>query len=143
MLLVLRAGGSHAGWGFQLQSPVFIALLASLIFLLALSLAGQFEIGLSLTSAGSSLVDRADRDNTRAGKQSYSGASSPACWRPWWRLHALAAMGAAIGFALTQSTAVIFAVFTALALYWPLLICCSAGSRRGSRTAASGRGTER
>ena len=49
VLLVLRATGGHAGWGFQLQSPVFIALLASLIFLLALSLAGQFEIGLSLT----------------------------------------------------------------------------------------------
>ena len=117
VLLVLRAGGSHAGWGFQLQSPVFIALLASLIFLLALSLAGQFEIGLSLTSAGSSLVDRADPDNTRAGKQSYSGSfftgvlatvvATP-CTAPL--------MGAAIGFALTQSTAVIFAVFTALAL---------------------------
>ncbi len=28
VLLVLRAGGSQAGWGFQLQSPVFIAVLA-------------------------------------------------------------------------------------------------------------------
>src|SRR5208283_1424204 len=109
VLLVLRAGGSHAGWGFQLQSPVFIALLASLIFLLALSLAGQFEIGLSLTSAGSSLVDRADPDNTRAGKQSYAGSfftgvlatvvATP-CTAPL--------MGAAIGFALTQSTVVVF-----------------------------------
>jgi thiol:disulfide interchange protein DsbD len=112
VLLALRATGSHAGWGFQLQSPVFIALLASLIFLLALSLAGQFEIGLSLTSAGSSLVDRAG-----AGKQSYSGSfftgvlatvvATP-CTAPL--------MGAAIGFALTQSAAVVFAVFTALAL---------------------------
>ena len=112
VLLVLRAGGSHAGWGFQLQSPVFIALLASLIFLLALSLAGQFEIGLSLTSAGSSLVDKPGE-----GKQGYAGSfftgvlatvvATP-CTAPL--------MGAAIGFALTQSTAVIFAVFTALAL---------------------------
>jgi thiol:disulfide interchange protein DsbD len=112
VLLVLRATGSHAGWGFQLQSPVFIALLASLIFFLALSLAGQFEIGLSLTSAGSSLVDRAG-----AGKQSYSGSfftgvlatvvATP-CTAPL--------MGAAIGFALTQSAVVVFAVFTALAL---------------------------
>ena len=112
VLLALRATGSHAGWGFQLQSPVFIALLASLIFLLALSLAGQFEIGLSLTSAGSSLVDRPGE-----GKQGYSGSfftgvlatvvATP-CTAPL--------MGAAIGFALTQSAAVIFAVFTALAL---------------------------
>jgi thiol:disulfide interchange protein DsbD len=111
VLLVLRATGGHAGWGFQLQSPVFIALLASLIFFLALGLAGQFEIGLSLTSVGSSLVDRAG-----AGKQGYAGSfftgvlatvvATP-CTAPL--------MGAAIGFALTQSAAVIFAVFTALA----------------------------
>jgi thiol:disulfide interchange protein DsbD len=117
VLLALRATGSHAGWGFQLQSPVFIALLASLIFLLALSLAGQFEIGLSLTSVGSSLVDRPDQDKTGEGKQSYAGSfftgvlatvvATP-CTAPL--------MGAAIGFALTQSAAVIFAVFTALAL---------------------------
>ena len=117
VLLVLRATGSQAGWGFQLQSPVFIALLASLIFLLALSLAGQFEIGLSLTSVGSSLVDRPDQDKTGEGKQSYAGSfftgvlatvvATP-CTAPL--------MGAAIGFALTQSAAVTFAVFTALAL---------------------------
>jgi len=111
-LLVLRTTGSHAGWGFQLQSPVFIALLASLIFLLALSLAGQFEIGLTLTSAGSSLVDRVGE-----GKQGYAGSfftgvlatvvATP-CTAPL--------MGAAIGFALTQSAGVVFAVFTALAL---------------------------
>jgi thiol:disulfide interchange protein DsbD len=112
VLLVLRATGSHAGWGFQLQSPVFIALLASLIFLLALSLAGQFEIGLSLTSVGGSLVDKPGE-----GKQGYAGSfftgvlatvvATP-CTAPL--------MGAAIGFALTQSAPIIFAVFTALAL---------------------------
>jgi len=112
VLLVLRVTGSHAGWGFQLQSPVFIALLASLMFLLALSLAGQFEIGLSLTSVGSSLVDKPGE-----GKQGYAGSfftgvlatvvATP-CTAPL--------MGAAIGFALTQSVGVVFAVFTALAL---------------------------
>jgi len=106
-LLVLRATGTHVGWGFQLQSPVFVALLASLIFLLALSLAGQFDIGLSLTSAGGEL----------AQKQGYGGSfftgvlatvvATP-CAAPF--------MGAAIGFALTQAAGVTFAVFTALAL---------------------------
>src|SRR5438270_452420 len=32
VLLALRAGGSQAGWGFQLQSPVFLTLLAAGIF---------------------------------------------------------------------------------------------------------------
>ena len=107
VLLVLRATGSHAGWGFQLQSPVFIAVLASFMFFFALSLAGQFDIGLSLTSMGGSLAE----------KQGYAGSfftgvlatvvATP-CTAPL--------MGAAIGFALAQTAAVTFAVFTALAL---------------------------
>jgi thiol:disulfide interchange protein DsbD len=107
VLLVLRAGGSHAGWGFQLQSPGFLAVLASFMFFFALSLAGQFDIGLSLTSVGGEL----------AQKQGYAGSfftgvlatvvATP-CAAPF--------MGAAIGFALTQAAGVTFAVFTALAL---------------------------
>jgi thiol:disulfide interchange protein DsbD len=106
-LLVLRAGGSEAGWGFQLQSPVFIAILAIGLFFFALSLAGQFELGLSLTSVGGEL----------AQKQGYTGSfftgilatvvATP-CTAPL--------MGAAIGFALVQPTLVTFAIFTALAL---------------------------
>jgi thiol:disulfide interchange protein DsbD len=107
ILLVLRAGGSQAGWGFQLQSPVFIAILASFLFLFALSLAGQFDIGLSLTSTGGEL----------AKKEGYAGSfftgvlativATP-CTAPL--------MGAAVGFALAQPPAVTFAVFTALGL---------------------------
>jgi thiol:disulfide interchange protein DsbD len=107
VLLVLRATGSHAGWGFQLQSPFFLAVLASFMFFFALSLAGQFDIGLSLTSLGGSLAE----------KQGYAGSfftgvlatvvATP-CTAPL--------MGAAIGFALAQTAAVTFAVFTALAL---------------------------
>ncbi len=106
-LLVLRAGGSHAGWGFQLQSRAFLAVLASFMFFFALSLAGQFDIGLTLTSVGGSL----------AQKQGYAGSfftgvlatvvATP-CTAPL--------MGAAIGFALAQAAPVTFAVFTALAL---------------------------
>jgi thiol:disulfide interchange protein DsbD len=107
VLLVLRASGSHAGWGFQLQSPGFLAVLASFMFFFALSLAGQFDIGLSLTSVGGGL----------AQKQGYAGSfftgvlatvvATP-CTAPL--------MGAAIGFALAQTAGVTFAVFTALAL---------------------------
>jgi thiol:disulfide interchange protein DsbD len=106
-LLGLRAAGATLGWGFQFQSPVFLALMAGLLFFLGLSLAGQFEIGLTLTSAGGSL----------AQKQGYSGSfftgvlavvvATP-CTAPF--------MGAAIGYALAQSPVVTFAVFTALAL---------------------------
>ncbi len=107
VLLGLRAAGASLGWGFQFQSPAFLALMAGLLFFLGLSLAGQFEIGLSLTSAGGSL----------AAKQGYAGSfftgvlavivATP-CTAPF--------MGAAIGYALAQPAAVTFCVFTAIAL---------------------------
>ncbi|MGC2161360.1 MAG: thioredoxin family protein [Silvibacterium sp.] len=107
ILLTLRAAGHNLGWGFQFQSPLFLVLLALLLFFLGLSLAGQFEIGLSVTSAGSSL----------AAKQGYAGSfftgvlavvvATP-CTAPL--------MGAAIGYALTRSAIVSITVFTAVAL---------------------------
>jgi len=107
LLLGLRAAGHQLGWGFQFQSPVFLAIMALFLFFLALSLAGQFEIGLSLTSAGGEL----------ANKGGYAGSfftgvlamvvATP-CTAPF--------MGAAIGYALGASAVVSFAVFTALGL---------------------------
>ncbi len=107
LLLGLRAAGATLGWGFQFQSPIFLLGLAGLLFFFALSLAGQFEIGLTLTSAGGSL----------AAKQGYAGSfftgvlavivATP-CTAPF--------MGTAIGYALAQPAAVTFAIFTALAL---------------------------
>jgi thiol:disulfide interchange protein DsbD len=106
-LLILRAAGATLGWGFQFQSPVFLALMAALLFFLGLSLAGQFEIGLTLTSAGGAL----------AAKQGYAGSfftgvlavivATP-CTAPF--------MGTAIGYALAQPAAATFTIFTALAL---------------------------
>ncbi len=107
ILVSLRAAGRQLGWGFQFQSPIFLAMIALLFFFLGLALAGQFEIGLSLTSAGGSF----------AQKQGFAGSfftgvlamvvATP-CTAPF--------MGAAIGYALAHSAAVSFAVFTALAL---------------------------
>ena len=55
-LLISRAVGRQVGWGFQLQSPTFVALLALLLFLMGLALAGQFELGLSVTGRGDALT---------------------------------------------------------------------------------------
>ncbi|MGB6827924.1 MAG: thioredoxin family protein [Terracidiphilus sp.] len=107
VLLVLRAAGASLGWGFQFQSPIFLMLMAGLLFFMGLSLAGQFEIGLTLTSTGGSLV----------AKQGYAGSfftgvlavivATP-CTAPF--------MGPALGYAIGAPVAVTFAVFTALAL---------------------------
>lgn len=107
VLVSLRAAGRQLGWGFQFQSPMFLALMAMLLFFLGLALAGQFEMGLSLTGAGGAL----------AQKHGFAGSfftgvlamvvATP-CTAPF--------MGAAIGYALAHSAAVSFAVFTLLAL---------------------------
>ncbi len=43
-LWFLRRLGSAAGWGFQFQSPIFIALIAWIILTVGLNLAGVFEV---------------------------------------------------------------------------------------------------
>lgn len=58
-VLALRAGGSSAGWAFQLQDPRVILLLLLLMTAIALSLAGLFELpsiglGGGLAAAGGS-----------------------------------------------------------------------------------------
>jgi thiol:disulfide interchange protein DsbD len=107
VLLILRAAGAILGWGFQFQSPVFLALVAELLFFLGLSLAGEFELGLALTGTGTQL----------ASKEGYAGSfftgvlavvvATP-CTAPL--------MGTAIGYALTQQAPQIFTIFTFLAL---------------------------
>lgn len=103
-LLALRAGGEQIGWGFQLQSPPFVAFLASLFLLLALNLFGVFEMGESLSSVGGN-APRSGLAGSFWGGALATLTATP-CTAPF--------MGSALGFALAQPAAVNFAVFTAL-----------------------------
>ena len=58
VLLLLRAGGEAIGWGFQLQSPWLIGLLAYLFFALALSLSGVVQFGVRLMGVGSNVTEQ-------------------------------------------------------------------------------------
>ncbi len=106
-LLLLRAGGRQLGWGFQFQSPVFVALMAMLLFFLGLSLAGQFEIGLTFTSAGGALARRSGYAGSFFTGVLAMVVATP-CTAPF--------MGVAIGFALAQPAVITFFIFTAVAL---------------------------
>jgi len=55
LLLALRASGAQLGWGFQLQSPVFVFAMAAFLLVFALNLSGLFEVGLSATGVGGKL----------------------------------------------------------------------------------------
>ncbi|HYC68637.1 protein-disulfide reductase DsbD domain-containing protein [Brevundimonas sp.] len=58
VLLALRAAGQAAGWGFQLQSPAVIAMLALLMLAVGLNLSGVFHVGAGLQGVGSGPLAR-------------------------------------------------------------------------------------
>ncbi len=107
VLLALRSGGAALGWGFQFQSPTFVALITLLLFFFGLSLAGQFEFGLTLTSAGGRLAAEEGAAGSFFTGVLATIVATP-CTAPF--------MGAAIGFALAQSAGVSLLIFTSIAL---------------------------
>lgn len=107
VLLALRQAGSQIGWGFQLQEPRFVAGLAILMFVMAMSFAGLLELGARLAGLGQSLTEaQGDRGAFFTGVLACVVASP--CTAPF--------MGTALGFALAQPAVVALAVFAALGL---------------------------
>jgi len=94
VLLILRAGGASLGWGFQLQSPLLVTLLAYLMLLVGLNLSGIFSVGSRLMNAGQSLTGYSGLLNTFATGVLAVIVASP-CTAPF--------MGAALGFAITRT----------------------------------------
>jgi thiol:disulfide interchange protein DsbD len=107
LLLALRAGGEQIGWGFQLQSPVFVAGLAVLFTLIALNLSGLFEFGSVLPSGVASLRLRHPMaDSFLTGVLAVAVASP--CTAPF--------MGAALGLAFTLPAVPSLLLFATLGL---------------------------
>ncbi len=106
-LLALREAGSAVGWGFQLQEPGVVFGLALLFFLLGLNLLGAFELVNITPQALANWRDQRPTVDAFASGVLAVVAASP-CTAPF--------MGAALGFALTQSTVVSLSVFAALGL---------------------------
>ncbi|MCO4755779.1 MAG: thioredoxin family protein, partial [Bacteriovoracaceae bacterium] len=52
VVLALKSSGEQIGWGFQLQSPLFVFIMMAVIFILALNMMGLFEF---VTPGGSKL----------------------------------------------------------------------------------------
>ena len=55
ILFYIKGQGQSAGWGFQLQNPWFVWTLIVVMYVFALNLFGLFELGTSLTNAGSKI----------------------------------------------------------------------------------------
>jgi len=105
VLLGLRAGGEEIGWGFQLQSPLFVTLLIYLLLAVGLNLSGVFEFGGGLAGVGDGLTHG---DGYRASF--FTGllttlVATP-CTAPF--------MAPALGAALTQPAINALCIFAAL-----------------------------
>jgi thiol:disulfide interchange protein/DsbC/DsbD-like thiol-disulfide interchange protein len=107
VLSVMRSAGHLVGWGFQLQSPVFLLLLCWLFFALTLNLLGIFELELLNPNWGHQLVRLGGLWGSFFTGVLAVVVASP-CTAPF--------MGVALGFGLSQSTGVLIAVFLMLGL---------------------------
>ncbi|MEG0938041.1 MAG: thioredoxin family protein [Comamonas sp.] len=105
LLLGLRAAGQQLGWGFQLQSPIVVSLLATLFTVLGLNLAGLFEFG-SLLPSHIAIAQARNPvlDSFLSGVLAVAIASP--CTAPF--------MGASLGFAIDMPAAQALTVFAAL-----------------------------
>ena len=107
VLAVLRAGGDQLGWGFQLQSPLFVFALAAVMLVFALNMSGVFEFGLAATGVGSDLQTKSGLAGSFFTGVLATVVATP-CSAPF--------LAPALGAALTLSTVESFAVFTAIAV---------------------------
>jgi len=104
-IVALRAAGEQLGWGFQLQSPVFIAVLAALFTLIGLNLAGVYEFGSFVPQSVASLEARHPVVNAFLSGVLAVAIASP-CTAPF--------MGASLGFAVAVPAGEALLVFLAL-----------------------------
>lgn len=116
VLLVLRAGGSQLGWGFQLQSPAFVFGMAVFLLIFALNMSGLFEIGLSATGVGGDLQMK----EGFAGSF-FTGALATLVATPCSAPFLAPALGAALSLSAGQSILIFTAIAVGLALPYLLL----------------------
>ncbi len=106
-VLALRAAGEQLGWGFQLQSPAVVSVLAAFFTLIALNLFGLFEFGQILPSRVASFQYKHPvMDAALSGVLAVAVASP--CTAPF--------MGASLGLAMTLPTWQALSIFVAMGL---------------------------
>jgi thiol:disulfide interchange protein DsbD len=123
-LIAFRAAGAEIGWGFQLQSPIFLTVMIYVLFAVGLSLSGVFTFGDSVAGLGSDLANREGYTGSFFTGALATLVATP-CTAPF--------MAAAIGFAITQPWYVSFAVFEAIGVGLALpyvALAFSPGARR-------------
>lgn len=104
-ILVAKSAGETLGWGFQLQHPGFVAVMAYLFLGMGLSLSGVVHFGTSLMGVGNDLTTSPGLKSSFFTGVLAALVASP-CTAPF--------MGTALGYAITQPAYVSLTVFAAL-----------------------------
>ena len=116
VLALLRSGGAQLGWGFQLQSPGFVFMLAGLMLVFALNMSGLFEFGLAATGVGSGLQSKSGY----AGSF-FTGVLATVVATPCSAPFLAPALGAALALPVAESFLIFTAIAVGLALPYLLL----------------------
>lgn len=104
-ILGLRQLGIGVGWGFQFQSPIFVAGMAWVLFAVGLNLSGVFQVKSQLSSAGQGLTLRGGSAGSFFSGVLATLVATP-CTAPF--------MGLALAYALAAPPAATLAVFLAM-----------------------------
>ena len=107
LAIALRAAGQALGWGFQLQQPWVVGLLAYVMFAVGLNLSGVFAIGHRLAGTGHGLASRRGPVGDFFTGVLAVVVASP-CTAPF--------MGVALAYAFTAPTPLALLVFAVLGL---------------------------
>ncbi|MSU67167.1 MAG: hypothetical protein CK548_02980 [Opitutia bacterium] len=107
VLAILRAGGQELGWGFQLQEPGFVFILAAVMLVFAMNMSGVFEFGLSATGVGANLQMKSGYAGSFFTGVLATAVATP-CSAPF--------LAPALGAALAVPTGESFVIFTAIAI---------------------------
>ena len=107
VLAILRAGGQELGWGFQLQEPGFVFILAAVMLVFAMNMSGVFEFGLSATAVGADLQMKSGFAGSFFTGVLATAVATP-CSAPF--------LAPALGAALAVPTGESFVIFTAIAV---------------------------
>jgi thiol:disulfide interchange protein DsbD len=108
VIIALKSGGTEVTWAFQFQNPWFNVVIGSVVFVFALNLAGVFEF--VLPGRASNAMESAGSTSGLAGsffQGVFATLLATPCTAPF--------LGSALGFAFSQSAAVILAMFAAVA----------------------------
>ncbi len=107
ILAILRAGGQELGWGFQLQEPGFVFILAAVMLVFAMNMSGVFEFGLAATGVGAELQMKSGFAGSFFTGVLATAVATP-CSAPF--------LAPALGAALAVPTGESFVIFTAIAV---------------------------